>query len=550
MKPTHIGPEEMEAMLERSFSGEPPADVEQSLLDVTRRYARDLPGSDWSNKGTPRGWKSRQTAVWGGIAALIALSFAVWFFVTPGRVPQAFAKAIEALEGVRILHVSGIGTASLFRGHEEVPAADRYDIEGWVWFAADGSYREYLREGPIVEWDDGELRYRYNEHTDRLRVDRSRFNRQRQPREHLLRSRMEERLGATTGRNSVFEDMGVVERQGRNVHIIRKELREGKRKEWWFDVETQLLVHETRHKWRNGEWALHWSLELTYDEAVPAEIAGYSVPNAEHIEYSDSVDPEFEPWRRHLLQLATRYQDGNLPGLMEVVPWRSGERLERYSRAPLPGYSDYSVEPVSRSLGDYFMGNDAVALGGSIRIPKELRTLRLNLDIVFRTRVGEEIDATRRLAAATSKTARAALLLDHLGLEMVETEASRPVWVAQYDGRKLKPWREVKAPFERGHEGPGRACQWRSGGGFTLRADVFRLFNWQQDCQLTGRSVAIVDETGIPEDLEVCSELADFHGCHGEAGREVAKRWFAEEFGITFREEVRPVELQVVRRKS
>ena len=85
--------------------------------------------------------------------------------------------------------------------------------------------------------------------------------------------------------------------------------------------------------------------------------------------------------------------------------------------------------------------------------------------------------------------------------------------------------------------------------------DLFDSFTHYQDRDLEADKIIIIDETGLPspslpginEKYGVSSE-SPFWG--GEQSIEIAKRWFKEEFGVTFIEEIKPMTVYVVQSKK
>lgn len=523
--------------IERAFEEDVPPEVEERL---TARL-RAVPSRVNSRPPAGRQW-SRARMSWSVAAAvavagvLVALWSAYW---TPAM--RVYAAAMSALENVGTIHVLGYGTSSMFREHERVPEADRYVVEAWMWSTAAG-VRTFQREGPVVQWDDGHRRYRYYEHQDTLRVDRSIMA--DVSRDLGARFFIEGMLGELRDSNRDFTDLGERLRNGRRVRIIQKEVPEAKRKEWWFDLETSRLVHETRHKWKDGRWVLHWVVEFTYGEEVPAEVAGFSAPEAKHVEHARDLDPRYEAWELHVQRIQARYETHPLPELMELLPREEGVEFEVFSSTSLHGHYGYFVDPLQESLHDFLFNSFFPA--GSVRVTKELQAMRLNHDLVVKLLVGEG-----QRVEETSPRAQCEFVLEALGLELVETLEERDVWIAQYDGRPLKPWREVQAPVAddpnpRALSPPG--ARWgRNTAGISVQ-EHFRQFNWSRDQYLTARKTLLVDDTGIPEETPLTEIVVNWYG-PDETLYEIAREWFEREFGITFVEGRRWMAVFDVRKK-
>ena len=267
--------------------------------------------------------------------------------------------------------------------------------------------------------------------------------------------------------------------------------------------------------------------------AVP--VAQYAPPADVDRVYAWNVDARFEPWRDRLRQLAARYRDKPLPQPMELVA-RDGEAsFAAYAYGKLPGIGSHVVYPLASStpghpmtLGQYLQATWQPT--GTLRVPGELRALRLNHDLV--------------LASGTAQREQVTFVLNALGLELTEAAEPRVVWAARYDGRPLRDWRTVKAPVPNPQNkpiAPGMAA----GFGQTSLQDLFHGLVFYQDDQLTADKVLIVDETGLTQ--PVASESPYFGG---PAGPAIAKQWFAERFGVTFTEERREQTVHVVRRRQ
>ena len=157
-----------------------------------------------------------------------------------------------------------------------------------------------------------------------------------------------------------------------------------------------------------------------------------------------------------------------------------------------------------------------------------------------------------------------AYVLDQQGLELVHADELRSIWAAKFDGRKLRPWREVTPPVpyvvEGGVEKKGMV---KSGVGFLLRPvtltgddGLFAQFNTMIDRDdLAADKPWIVDETGLPTppafdatkygswrefwEREIEPQYAvatDAPYFVGKESLEMARAWYAKELGVTFEE--------------
>ena len=177
-----------------------------------------------------------------------------------------------------------------------------------------------------------------------------------------------------------------------------------------------------------------------------------------------------------------------------------------------------------------------------LRVPEDLQKIQLNYDFTGKN------DHTWWDGSTD-------LVLDDMRLEIMEVNEPRKVWIAHYDGRPLKPWQEVKAPVARGnarHIEPG--MNWRSNPEPMI--NLFEGFNYFQNYDLNANGIIIIDETGLPttpvedqsdESVAVSSESPYWRG---DESIEMARKWFEDQFGVTFAEEIRPMTIHVVRRRG
>jgi hypothetical protein len=178
---------------------------------------------------------------------------------------------------------------------------------------------------------------------------------------------------------------------------------------------------------------------------------------------------------------------------------------------------------------------------GSLRVPEEFEKIKINHDLITKN----EHTARDRID----------FVLNTMTLELTETNEPRTVWIAHYDGRRLKPWRQVKAPVPNPDNiplKPGMASVWNP---FSIK-ELFNNFVYWQDYDLTADKIIIIDETGLPSEPEkghpsdsiAVSSESPYWG--GEESIEIAKKWFFEQFGITFIEEIRPMRVYIVRKQQ
>jgi len=258
------------------------------------------------------------------------------------------------------------------------------------------------------------------------------------------------------------------------------------------------------------------------------------------VEYSSDIDPRFERYHLRLREIAAYYEQHPLPETMELLPRESDERIDAHSPSRLPNITDttgYCVLPIQSSLADFL--RTKIRPYGSLRVPEDLQKIKLNHDLVTK------YEHTAR--------DRADFVLDALGLEIVEVREQCKVWVAHYDGRPLKPWNQVMAPVARGdtrHTKPG--MDWSSSP--HSMKHLLEGFAYYQNYDLGENRIIVIDETGLPsesaegqseESVAVSSASPYWRGAESI---EIARRWFREQFGVTFTEEIRTVTVYLVRR--
>jgi hypothetical protein len=472
-------------------------------------------------------------------AAMIAINY---FGGSIDGTSAVYAAAIKALQNVNTVHISG-WTTRLRPKHSSVldeppPTLKQYPLEIWEWMTENGEYRIYERQGPITSWDDGDRNYEYNEDKDLLYISKSVA--------HIVAKDLQLFQSVTTRLNQLKDkgikvvDLGTRIIGNKRAKGLRVE-RDNKREDIWLDSQTSLMLESNAYIFEEGQWRQWRHGALTYNQNIPADIRTHVPPDTAKIEYDWHIAPRFEKWHLHLRKIAAYYQQHPLPETMELLLRQSDEKIDAYSPGRLPDITDTTrlwVLPLQSSLGDFL--RTRIKPSGSLRIPEDLQEIKLNHDLITSNKF--------------TQRQRVDFVLDKLGLEIIEITEQRNVWAAHYDGSPLKPWREVKAPVARGDAratGPGMASGW---GTYSMK-QLFESFAYYQDYGLTANKIIIVDETGLPsepkegqsrESVAVSNE-SPFWG--GDESIEIAKKWFKEQFGVTFSEEIRPMTVYVVRKQ-
>ncbi|MBN2307476.1 MAG: hypothetical protein JXR94_00810, partial [Candidatus Hydrogenedentes bacterium] len=251
-------------------------------------------------------------------------------------------------------------------------------------------------------------------------------------------------------------------------------------------------------------------------------------------------DERFEPWREYVRGLAEHYNTAPLPEAVAFAGDVLDAALPGYT-TPLPGHAGYRAMRFT-GMWDTHVRAVAGARGRNpelVRVAAELAGKAYNEVAVYRT---------------TLEPGRAhAAFLEHMGVELAEEPARRTVWVARYDGRELPNWRTVR-PLD--HEPFGEALVCRRGGRQTTVRDVLAGFQEAINADngpTAGDRVAIVDETGLPTqpgDNETWGSIClcySYAFGKGAEAIDLARDWFEENFGITFSEEERKVEVLAIR---
>jgi hypothetical protein len=274
--------------------------------------------------------------------------------------------------------------------------------------------------------------------------------------------------------------------------------------------------------------------QLTIDQIN--KIFGIDIKNNELFERYTFWDwnPEFEKpmyknWERHLAELAEYYQSHSLPETMEILERDKKEEFGVRKR-DIPGISTHDVENFQRTLMRCVQSYQSSNLAGRVRIVGDIPDIELNHDLVYQK--------------DTPPSEIIPFVLRHFGLEIVEVNEPRTVWIASYDGRKLKDFHEVVAPvpYTAGERKVGMMTS-SSTGGWGLDY-LFAMFMIYQNEDYKANGILIDDQTGIKE--KVSSEGPNWEGPEAP---EIARKWFHDEFGITFTEENRPMKTYVIQKR-
>ena len=133
---------------------------------------------------------------------------------------------------------------------------------------------------------------------------------------------------------------------------------------------------------------------------------------------------------------------------------------------------------------------------------------------------------------------RYTFMLEQMGYELKRITEERRVFVATYDGRKLPDPETVSAPNPFG---------W---GPFTAK-NLIDALTRVHNTDMLATGPVFIDETGLPDkpgpgqehkDIAITMEMPNFT----TQDFEKLRPWFRDTFGITFVQEIRPMEVIVV----
>jgi len=495
-----------------------------------------LPSKTWAQK-----YSRTKLAI---AAVIVGLVFTGLYLVEGSLdgTSKVYAAMIEALKDVQTVHITGWThtPSQSYRSVQDTPLdkSITYPIETWEWTSDQGQYRLFDKQGPIAVWDDGDRRYEYQAQHDRLYIGKTRA---------ATRPLSEQYQSVTPdiesfkkrGRNLV--ELGTRKSEGKDLKGFKVEYK-NTRREIWIDAETNLFVENKVFVKQDGQWDLRRHRNITYDDTVPDHIRGYTPPQTSNIEYDWNIAPRFEAWHLRLKAITAYYQQHPLPETMELLPRQSEEQIQAYGGGRLEGITDktgFWATPTQGSLADFLRSK--ITPNGALRVPKDLQALKLNHDLITHN--------------SHTPVQRAEFVLDALGLELVEVQEERTVWVAHYNGQTLKPWDQVVAPVPRGDARATYPGMDFSSNPTTLET-LFESFAYYQDYDLQADKIMIIDETGLPatpepgqsEKTVAVSSANPFW--KGRESVDMARKWFQTQFGITFTEETRLMTVYEVQQKQ
>jgi tetratricopeptide (TPR) repeat protein len=243
-------------------------------------------------------------------------------------------------------------------------------------------------------------------------------------------------------------------------------------------------------------------------------------------------------------EIADYYKNHPLPEKMELIE-RSDKKKIYFMNIPntVPDHEDYKIQSIKKKVK--FFVSDLINFNNiqpydlvPMRVEDVNEEQELNADLIYKE--------------GTSRLEKTEFALNHFGIELViEDGPSRKVLVAKYNGQSLKDFKDVTAPIPYDGQNQLKAGVMSTGTsrGFTL-VEIFDDLARQQNkgIEKDGDKLVIFNETGISfEDGSVSSETAFWPD---KEGLELAKKWFNEEFGVTFTEETRPMKTYVIKKRT
>ncbi len=240
--------------------------------------------------------------------------------------------------------------------------------------------------------------------------------------------------------------------------------------------------------------------------------------------------PEYKNWERHLEELAEHYKTNPLPESMELLKHKKKEEYRKHI-VKMPGIEGYLVDLHNRPLKEYASFYNFPESAGRLRMEDDIPDIELAHDLIYK----EGIDRQQQIL----------FLLDQLGLEIVEVNEPRTVWVARHDGSQIKDYMEVRAPvpFDAGAK-TKTGMMWGASNAGNDFDGLFTNYMWWQNKTWKADCIIIINETGITG--PVSRERPNWEGPEAP---EIARKWFKDELGVDFTEETRTMKTWVVRKK-
>ncbi|MCA9189326.1 MAG: hypothetical protein R3E01_22725 [Pirellulaceae bacterium] len=496
------------------------------------------------------------------IVTAIACSVALAISLIP-RPSSVYARAISALQQARTIHVIGWTTRVPrdwpLERQVDVGANERHDVDMWFWRSVDGTTRGLEKVGPVTKLRTGTTVEEYQQDTDLLFIN----NRQNNDPASKFMTIAAYLRQLQDGKQT---DLGTKMEDGKRMRGVKVE-RHNRIDEYWFDVRTDLPIRFSRKQKDQGE-ENSFELQFSYDDDLPDAVAAYVVPKAKNVRYGRGHQDVGLAWKQHVNDL----WQTSTPTSGSVLVARRNESQGTFAHQWTLSTPDgkYWVVPIDRDQYepmniDHFLRLRVCASNGDCDVaswrvadPELLELEFPRCDVMYEH--------------GTDWRTWVQHFFNEVGLEFVDVVEQRTHWLAQHDGRKLKPWEKVQPPvpylMRDGKPSYGVLAigRGRSGSPATITR-LFDEFNEVQNNRYTAKQPVIIDETGLPRpvqwdsakypqwrdyyeaEVKKCFVATDSPYFDGSDGQKMACEWFEKEFGITFKEETRAVTVHVIRKK-
>ena len=535
--------------------------------ELTNRILAEIADVPAPTVSTARRFANRMTS-WRPIAVSAAVVAAiVTAVVFISRPDTLYANAIQALQQAKTIHVTG-WTRQVFRNWplekpiEGMDSEPKHSAEAWYW-TADGKPRSYEKFGPVIQIRNAENLREYQEDANLLFI---RKGGAKDYVEHI--SGIARHLQALQQDGASTEKLGERKDGNRKLSGVRV-TQHGRVDEYWFDAKTNLPVRFTRSTKRNDKLVVMLELNVRINEPIPAKIASYEPPKTENIRYGYGTGNTNLAWRQHVQELGQRLQEQPPTDPVTFIPRTDGKIFPNQWSLDTPD-GRYQIVPIDLDqhfkLTMYNFVRLKASFGGefdkvSWRVPKELHEVEF-----------ERFDVAVKQGTSNREWIQATL--NHCGYEFTDVVEKQPVWTARHDGRKLQPYKQVQPPVpylvRNGKQQRGVV---RTGIGYQLipvtMKTLLRELPRLQNEDLNGSGPIVIDKTGLPTqptwdkskhktyveykqaiNYEKYLVATDSPWFVGKGSREMARKWYAKEFGVTFEEELRPRTIHVIRRKK
>ncbi|MGB7345951.1 MAG: hypothetical protein WBD20_17165 [Pirellulaceae bacterium] len=493
-------------------------------------------------------------------AACVLIAVGSWLL----QPTSLYAQTVAALAKANTIHVTGWASDVMRKWPLENPTGDtaeKYPIEGWYW-NDDDTPMSYEKIGPVIQFRSGSKLQEYQKDVDLLFVTES------NPKDSVERlSALANYLQLLKAEGANTTDLGTRTENGKSQYGIK--IVRGGPAEFWFDAETNLPVHHTRTKTNLDGEEVQFELRFAYDKQVPRQVSSFEPPATKHVRSGSGTDRKLV-WDRHVQKVGVRLKETPPASPIAILP-RESSRVFSFQYIRQTPDGKYWVLPLGHD--QYFQltvknfVNLRVQHGGKDRGPETWRVPAELLDLEF-----PRVDLIYKDGTPWQEWVQFAL--NHIGLEYVDVEEERTYWVAEHDGRDLKPWQDVHPPVpylvrdgkvQRGVVRPGIGHQQSP----ETMHGLFQDFNRIQNSRYTADHPIIIDQTGLPrppkmdrekykswEEFKEAVNYDQFYVASDspyfpdEPSRKMARDWFEKEFGVTMKVEKRPMTIHVIRRKQ